>query len=172
MFLTDGDGNIANQFTNGNPGLGQVATQVNADWLNMEQNELKAILDKVGVTPDKSNNAQVIASIMRLIPRCVITVGSGAASFNGDHQGCTAVAIATISGPRSVLNVTIDSGRATSNNWVPIVSSFDPGHARQWSANRLSANVVQITAYDISGSPAFVDFATAAASVSLIVVGF
>ncbi|SFW75177.1 hypothetical protein SAMN02910291_02911, partial [Desulfovibrio desulfuricans] len=56
-----------NRFTEGDPTIPVPATTVTDDWLNAVQEELIAILAAANVTPDKANNAQVLAAIQRLI---------------------------------------------------------------------------------------------------------
>jgi hypothetical protein len=50
-------------FTEGNPGTGTAATVVTADWANMIQEELMAIISAAGLTPDKTNRAQLLAAL-------------------------------------------------------------------------------------------------------------
>ncbi|VWC53636.1 putative exported phage protein [Burkholderia aenigmatica] len=50
-------------FTGGNPATGQAATIVDADWLNMIQEELVSILVAAGVTPSKTTYNQVLAAL-------------------------------------------------------------------------------------------------------------
>lgn len=51
----------------GNPGLGQQATQGDADFFNMLQEELRAIVVAAGLTPTKGTNTQVRDAIQLLI---------------------------------------------------------------------------------------------------------
>lgn len=50
-------------FTGGNPATGEPATVVSADWLNGLQEEQMAILSAAGITPDITNNGQVLAAL-------------------------------------------------------------------------------------------------------------
>lgn len=56
-----------NRFTEGDPTIPIPATTVRAAWLNSVQEELIAILAAAGISPDKSNNAQVVDAINALI---------------------------------------------------------------------------------------------------------
>ena len=56
-----------NRFTEGDPTIPVPATTVTAAWLNGVQEELLAILTAAGIAPDKANNAQVLAAILKLI---------------------------------------------------------------------------------------------------------
>lgn len=54
-------------FTEGNPATGTPATKVRASWLNMLQEELRAIVVGAGLTPSKTAYSQVYAAIQLLI---------------------------------------------------------------------------------------------------------
>ena len=54
-------------FTPGDPGLGEAATVVEADFLNMVQDELRTIVEGAGLVPDKADDGQVFAAIQSLI---------------------------------------------------------------------------------------------------------
>lgn len=63
-------------WTKGDPAQGIPATVMDQDFFNMLQGELKAILDAAGITPDKADDAQVVAAIQSLIS----AAGGGASS--------------------------------------------------------------------------------------------
>lgn len=56
-----------NRFTEGDPTIPVPATTVTAAWLNAMQEETIAVLEAVGIAPDKANNSQVLAAIRKLI---------------------------------------------------------------------------------------------------------
>ena len=56
-------GATAGYFTGGNPGLGQAATIVSADWLNAVQEELLAVMTAAGVAPSKTTRNQLLTSL-------------------------------------------------------------------------------------------------------------
>lgn len=58
MHRIDGDGHVANQFTEGVPGV-QVATQITGDWLNALQEELAGVITGAGLTLNKADNGQL-----------------------------------------------------------------------------------------------------------------
>ena len=60
--------NPVGYFTKGNPGTGLAATVVDDDWLNMVQEEIIAVVAAANLTPDKTNRAQLLASI-RILAR-------------------------------------------------------------------------------------------------------
>ncbi|NDV77133.1 hypothetical protein [Burkholderia cenocepacia] len=54
-------------FTGGNPATGQAATILDADWLNMVQEELMSILAAAGIAPSKTTYTQVLSAIRVLL---------------------------------------------------------------------------------------------------------
>ena len=56
-----------NRFTEGDPTIPVAATTVTAAWLNAMQEEAVAVLAAAGIAPDKANNAQMLAAILKLI---------------------------------------------------------------------------------------------------------
>lgn len=58
-------------FREGDPATATEATDVEAWWLNMLQEELRAVVVGAGITPDKADNAQVYAAIQALIAGAV-----------------------------------------------------------------------------------------------------
>jgi len=76
MHKIDGPGatSPAEEFTEGNPGLGIIATTVTDDWLNTVQRELVKVVEGAGLTLDKPTDTQVFDAILLLIGG----VGAGA----------------------------------------------------------------------------------------------
>lgn len=56
-----------NRFTEGDPTIPVPATTVTAAWLNALQEEAIAVLAAAEIAPDKANNAQMLAAILKLI---------------------------------------------------------------------------------------------------------
>ncbi len=56
-----------NRFTEGDPTIPVPATTVTAAWLNTMQEEAIAVLAAAEIAPDKGNNAQMLAAILKLI---------------------------------------------------------------------------------------------------------
>lgn len=50
-------------YSEGNPSLGQPATQVTADALNALQEEIIEVIESEGIALDKLNNTQLLAAI-------------------------------------------------------------------------------------------------------------
>jgi hypothetical protein len=63
MFRIDADGNVSNQFSEGNPATGAPGTKVSSDWLNAVQEELAAVIEAAGLTLSKVNNGQLLAAL-------------------------------------------------------------------------------------------------------------
>ena len=65
-------------FTKGNPSLAIPATIVDDDFLNAQQEELMAFLTTAGITPDKTNEAQVLAAVRQMFGGAIVqTLGPG-----------------------------------------------------------------------------------------------
>jgi hypothetical protein len=69
MHKIDTPGNVANQFTDGNPGTGTPATVVDDDWLNAVQDELVNVVLDGGLSLVKATHTQVRDAIRALIAR-------------------------------------------------------------------------------------------------------
>lgn len=67
-------------FTEGNPASGVPATLVRADWLNMIQEELRAIVVAGGLSPSKTLNNQVLSALNTLYSGRLINVQTFTAS--------------------------------------------------------------------------------------------
>lgn len=59
MHRTDADGNVANMFDEGDPGVPTQPTQIDADWLNAVQEELANAVEGAGLTLDKPTTWQL-----------------------------------------------------------------------------------------------------------------
>lgn len=74
-------------FFGGNPAAGQKATIVTADWLNMVQEELCAVVEAAGLSLDRANAGQLLAALTKMVteatsgqlgvPKGVIAMWSG-----------------------------------------------------------------------------------------------
>jgi len=68
MFKIDSPGATgANEFTEGNPGLGVPATEVSDEWLNAVQREIVEVVEFSGQTLDKLDDEQLRKAIQLLI---------------------------------------------------------------------------------------------------------
>lgn len=67
MDYTNAPGNVAGQFTDGDPGAGQPATVVDSLWLNGVQNELVKLIADSGLTPDAGQDIQIREALRRWV---------------------------------------------------------------------------------------------------------
>ncbi len=80
-------------FTGGNPATGQAATILDADWLNMVQEELMSILAAAGITPKKTVYTQVLSAIQQLFAASADVGGyAGFVAYNSSQVLTNAVA--------------------------------------------------------------------------------
>lgn len=77
------------RFTEGNPTIPVPATTVTADWLNAMQEEAIAVLAAAGIAPDKANNAQMLAAILKLIADETPGIASSEKNGIGRPDGIT-----------------------------------------------------------------------------------
>lgn len=66
MHRIDGDGNLNGQFVPGEPGVGQEATVVTAEWLNAVQEEACAVIAHAGLALNKADNGQLLAALKQI----------------------------------------------------------------------------------------------------------
>ena len=62
-FRIDGTDAVNNEFVDQNVQIGQYGTNVPAVWLNMVQDEINNTVSGFGLTPDKTNNTQMITGL-------------------------------------------------------------------------------------------------------------
>lgn len=77
MHRIDTPGSIAGQFQDGNPAVGQQATQLLAAWFNDLQENIVHVIEQAGFDLSKGNGAQLYESIIALIAG-VVGAGGGA----------------------------------------------------------------------------------------------
>lgn len=93
---TPGAAGTPGYFTHGDPSTGTPATTVSADFLNMIQEELMAIVAAGALTPDKTNHGQVLAALEELFAPLAGTFGVGQAYQDLTHaSGALARAVNT-----------------------------------------------------------------------------
>jgi hypothetical protein len=71
MHRIDSAGNVGNQFTEGNPQLGQRATKVAADWLNDLQENVCQAIEGADIDLTKGDGGQLRAAIQAMITTAV-----------------------------------------------------------------------------------------------------
>ncbi|MGN6589306.1 MAG: hypothetical protein ACTHKE_03340 [Sphingomicrobium sp.] len=85
-------------FTNGNPATGVAPTIVDADWLNMIQQELINIVTAAGITPSKTVYNQVLSAIKRIGQSTVVLADTGAVNAYSATNAVPLVAGTWVSG--------------------------------------------------------------------------
>lgn len=77
MHRVDTSGSVSGRFQDGNPAVGQQATQLGSAWCNDVQENLCKVIEEAGFTLEKGNADQLLAAIIALIAG-VVGDGSGA----------------------------------------------------------------------------------------------
>ena len=67
MHRIDGPGHLSNQFTEGDPQLGQAPTTVTDDWLNDVQENLAQAIEGSGLALVKGSGSQLLEAVRRLV---------------------------------------------------------------------------------------------------------
>lgn len=75
MHRVDSSGNIAGAFQDGNPAVGQQATQLTAAWFNDVQENLCKLIEQAGLTLEKGNYDQLYDAMVLLLAGVVGTGG-------------------------------------------------------------------------------------------------
>jgi len=75
MDRTDAPGNVSGLFSDGNPAIGQQATQVRAKWMNAVQENLMYLIEQAGLTGDALDYTLVNQAIAILVAGAVGTGG-------------------------------------------------------------------------------------------------
>ncbi|MEK6420033.1 MAG: hypothetical protein V4801_10530 [Burkholderia gladioli] len=85
-------------FTGGNPATGQAATILDADWLNMVQEELMNVVTAAGLTPSKTVYTQLLSAIRALRGTSQVLADTGAANAYAAANATPLAAAPTVSG--------------------------------------------------------------------------
>jgi len=83
MKRTDADGNVLNLFSDGNPGVGQLATVVDASILNAFQEEICNVIELSGGTLDENDYAQMYTAIVAIAGAGAVAPGTKLTLANG-----------------------------------------------------------------------------------------
>ena len=122
-------------FGKGNVSTGERPTTLSADWANMVQSELLAIVLAGGETPSKTNHSQVLTAITSLISAAFISLGLPA----GTQLRIGSAAIATGSNvtntpitfspqfPTACTGVIAIAQGYANPSWHPIILMVQPG---------------------------------------------
>lgn len=68
MHRVDAPGNVDGLFSDGNPAIGQQATQVRAEWLNDLQENVCTVIEEAGRALEKGNGNQLLEAIQGMVP--------------------------------------------------------------------------------------------------------
>lgn len=165
-------------FTEGSPASGTPATNVRASWLNMIQEELRAICVAAGIVPTKGVNNQVLTAIKAMTSGVVgtsrnATITVPTATTTVTYTADELIVESALGGLRYCLanvNQTINiattgaggmaSGSAPLNGFVAVYVQYNP-----------ATNTRALVGVDASGSPVAETFAYAGYSASAL-VGF
>lgn len=123
MHRIDGFGNVAGQFTGGDPLIPKPPTVVTPDWLNAVQEELANAVEGNGVVLAKATNTQLRTVLQTLFGR--LGVANAWTALQAFSAGLTASA-ATITGALSASAATI-AGTLTANAFrypAPVARRF------------------------------------------------
>ncbi|HEX7821031.1 MAG TPA: hypothetical protein VF463_10480 [Sphingobium sp.] len=100
MHRVDAPGAIAGLFTDGNPAIGQQATQVRAAWLNDLQENVVAVIEAAGITLEKGDANQLLEALAMLRTSGSL-IGTRVLTANGTYHataGTRAVEVTVIGG--------------------------------------------------------------------------
>ncbi|WP_353191421.1 hypothetical protein [Pandoraea pnomenusa] len=159
-------------FTEGNPASGTPATNVRGSWLNMIQEELRAIAVAGGQTPTKGVNNQVLAAITRMSSGVVgasrnLVMNVSAASASATVTADELIVEAALGGLRYCLgsfNQTInlsttgaggvDTGAAPVSGFVGIYAIFNPSTGARSTVARNATSAAVSEVYGGANMPA------------------
>lgn len=77
MHRIDTPGAVDGKFQDGNPAVGQQATQLRADWFNDVQEEIATVIEEAGIVLTKGDTDQLYSAIIALVAG-VVGDGGGA----------------------------------------------------------------------------------------------
>ena len=80
MHRTDGADHVSNLFSEGDPGVPRLPTQIDKDWLNAVQEEIVGVVLDAGITLVKGTNTQLLSALRDLLVR---TTGAAAQTVTG-----------------------------------------------------------------------------------------
>jgi hypothetical protein len=105
MHRIDADAHVGNLFSEGNPGIGQPGTEVDADWLNGVQESICQAIEAAGLTLVKGANTQLADAITAVVAAAVTS-----------HNALTAAHGLTTAPPRT--NLALLNTFAAASSWI------------------------------------------------------
>jgi len=136
-------------FTEGDPGLGVEATEVDADWLTAVQEELVGLVEAAGLAPDKQDQTQVLDAIVIGLAKRII---NGTISLTIPAGGSRLEAAQGAAGQPLSLNMA--SGGATHNVNLRLIEGGGSAQGWEMSNGPTEGNLrfLKATDADIDGS--------------------
>jgi len=159
-------------FTEGNPAAGTPATNVRGAWLNMIQEELRAIVVAAGITPSKTVFNQVLLALQKLSSPVVgaaknvaMNVAAGATTGTvtadeivvGSALGGQTIKLANFSQVISLATVGaggMDTGTATAGAWLAIYAAYNPTTGARTAFASVEGAAAAPTIYGGANAPA------------------
>lgn len=121
MHRTDGDGHVGGLFTEGNPAMGQAATQVTDDWLNDVQEEICNVITGAGIALAKGTQTQLQAAIGKIITSRLVSLWTSLSAASGSAWTAgvadawrEATGTIRLSGSREIPGPSVTSGQVAS----------------------------------------------------------
>lgn len=111
MHRIDTDGHVANQFSEGDPSVGQPGTKIGATWLTAVQEEIANAIEDAGLVLSKPDNDQLVAAIKLLAVLKCKARADGAIIAAGSDAGFTTA-------PVNATTVRFNHARITANSVV------------------------------------------------------
>jgi len=141
---TPADPGTPGWFTDGDHATNQPATQANADWLNMVQGEMGAILASAGISQSKGDNAQVIQSLLLLIQQQGVLVAHAGGTADAITAGFTPAITAPIDGQRVLVRAAYANATTT--------PTFTPNSGTITPLTIVKGNDLPLSPGDIAGA--------------------
>lgn len=135
---------VSGLFTEGNPGTGQVATTLTAEWANDVQEEICNLIEGAGLTLDGNSQVQLLAAVNALIDDALEDFDPGEGGGGGGTEGGLVKITAS--------NLNSD---ATTTNTSATVALAAITHAKVANANTMFVHaVLDWNVLDAAGSQA------------------
>lgn len=127
-------------FSQGSPTGSPPATVPGQDWFNAVQEEIIAVIVAAGITPDKSNNAQLLAAIQSIWPvparHCLLSISSAVPTVSGSFvtiawtvENNDPYDLHAINSSRVICPVGYNRVRAFANiSWAPTTTGLGRRH--------------------------------------------
>lgn len=160
MHRTDADGNVNGMFSDGSSEQGQLATVVDAKWLNTIQEELMHLLESANISPDDDDDGQIEDALRALFSEGAtvkyekvvggvirrVNINAEGLSFTHLHNGEEVLDFYFSRAGISAASVTSEGNITSGGNVSGVDGVF---------SNQISAAIASITALVVSGAANF-----------------